>query len=60
MESNSAARGQKPPKVHHVKKVRLFGSVYHLSEIGTGTLLLIPGIAFLIFTFVIPVIQVFS
>ena len=58
MESNSAARGQKPPKVHHVKKVRLFGSVYHLSEIGTGTLLLIPGIAFLIFTFVIPVIQV--
>ena len=58
MELNSAARGQKQPKVHHVKKVRLFGSVYHLSEVSTGTLLLIPSIAFLVFTFVIPVIQV--
>lgn len=58
MESNAAGRGQGAPKVHKVKKVRLFGSVYRLSEIGVGTLLLVPSAAFLIFIFVIPVIQV--
>ncbi|MDR1800695.1 MAG: sugar ABC transporter permease [Lachnospiraceae bacterium] len=40
------------------RKVRLFGDVYNLSEMGVGTLLLIPSIVFLVFTFVIPVIQV--
>jgi ABC-type sugar transport system permease subunit len=58
MESNAAARGRKAPKIHRVKKVRLFGSVYNLSEVGVGSLLLIPSAAFLIFVFVIPVVQV--
>jgi ABC-type sugar transport system permease subunit len=58
MESNTAARGQKPLKIHKVRKIRVFGSVYNLSEVGVGTLLLIPSAAFLIFIFVIPVIQV--
>jgi ABC-type sugar transport system permease subunit len=58
MESNAAGHGHKAPKIHKVRKVRLFGSVYHLSEVGVGTLLLIPSAAFLIFIFVIPVIQV--
>ena len=58
MESNTAVRGQKPPKFHKVRKIRVFGSVYNLSEVGVGTLLLIPSIAFLVFIFVIPVAQV--
>jgi len=58
MESNAAARAQKPPKLHKVRKIRMFGSVYNLSEVGVGTLLLIPSAAFLIFIFVVPVIQV--
>jgi ABC-type sugar transport system permease subunit len=58
MESNAAGHGHNAPKIHKVRKVRLFGSVYHLSEVGVGTLLLIPSAAFLIFIFVIPVIQV--
>ncbi len=58
MESNTAARGQKSPKLHKVKKIRMFGSVYNLSEVGMGTLLLIPSAAFLIFIFIVPVIQV--
>lgn len=58
METNTAARGPKPPKLHRVRKIRMFGSVYNLSEVGVGTLLLIPSAAFLIFIFVIPVIQV--
>jgi len=58
MESNAAARGRKAPKIHRMKKVRLFGSVYNLSEVGVGSLLLIPSAAFLIFVFVIPVVQV--
>ncbi len=58
MESNSTVRGQKPLKIHKVRKIRVFGSVYNLSEVGVGTLLLVPSVAFLIFIFVIPVIQV--
>jgi len=59
VESNAAAQKRSgPPRVHKVRKVRLFGSVYHLSEVGVGALLLVPGIAFLIFTFVMPVVQV--
>ena len=59
MTSNTAATEQKPQqKIHAVKKVRVFGEIYHLSEIGIGTALLLPSIAFLLFVFVIPVIQV--
>ena len=59
MTSNTAATRQRlPHKIHTVKKVRVFGEIYHLSEIGLGTALLIPSIAFLLFVFIIPVIQV--
>jgi len=59
MESIPATSGRNsPPRPRKVKKVRLFGSVYHLSEIGVGSLLLLPSTAFLIFVFIIPVIQV--
>jgi len=58
MEFNVIGGMQPQQKGHTVKKVRLFGVTYNLSEIGIGMLLLIPSAAFLLFVFVIPVIQV--
>lgn len=58
MEFNVIGGMQPQQKGHTVKKVRLFGVTYNLSEISIGMLLLIPSAAFLLFVFVIPVIQV--
>ncbi|MBR4869981.1 MAG: sugar ABC transporter permease [Oscillospiraceae bacterium] len=46
------------PPAKKMKKLTLRGETYSWKEIGVGWLLLIPAIAFLVFTFVIPVIQV--
>ncbi len=56
MSDSTKAKQLRAPKP--VRKVKLFGKVYYLSEMGVGTMLLIPSIAFLIFVFIVPVVQV--
>lgn len=46
------------PPAKKAKKLTLRGETYSWKEIGVGWMLLIPAIAFLVFTFVIPVLQV--
>ena len=41
-----------------IKKVRIGRNTYSRAEIWVGVLLLVPSIVFLVFTFVIPVVQV--
>lgn len=57
MEKNVATASQQPP-MHATRKVKIGRNVYSVSEVVVGLLLLVPSIAFLVFTFVIPVIQV--
>ncbi len=45
-------------EVKKVGKVKLFGKRYDTKEVIVGLILLIPTIAFLIFTFIVPVVQV--
>ncbi len=46
------------PPAKKMKKLTLRGETYSWKEIGVGWLLLLPAIAFLVFTFVVPVLQV--
>lgn len=55
MEALNPAAVKKPKQV---KKIKLFGQRYDLSEMSTGLMLILPSLAFLIFIFVIPVFQV--
>lgn len=57
MEPNASGVTKTPP-VKKARKLTLRGETYNWKEIGVGWLLLIPALAFLVFTFVIPVIQV--
>lgn len=58
MEANAASIKPDRRRQNKVRKIRLLGETYHLSDIGVGTLMLIPSLAFLIFVFIIPVVQV--
>ena len=58
MDAKVAAAGPKGRRQNRVRKLRLRGETYYLSDIGVGTLLLIPSLAFLVFVFIIPVVQV--
>jgi len=57
MESKASGVTKNPP-AKKLKKLTLRGETYRWKEIGVGWLLLVPALAFLVFTFVIPVIQV--
>ena len=46
------------PTAGNVKKITVFGKKYGLKEMSIGLLFILPTIAFLVFIFVIPVIQV--
>ena len=54
----SVATAPKEPSVRTIKKVRIGRNTYSRAEIWVGVLLLVPSIVFLVFTFVIPVVQV--
>ena len=54
----SVAKAPKEPSVRTIKKVRIGRNTYSRAEIWVGVLLLVPSIVFLVFTFVIPVVQV--
>ena len=56
MEKNASAASQPPAR--GIRKVQIGRNTYSVPEIVVGLLLLVPSIVFLIFTFVIPVIQV--
>ena len=56
MEKNVSAAVQPPARA--VRKVRIGKNIYSVPEIVVGVLLLVPSIVFLVFTFVIPVVQV--
>lgn len=54
----SAATKSKEPRMKRVKKYKLGSKVYSWSETGVGLALLVPSVVFLVFTFVIPLVQV--
>ena len=54
----SVATASQEPSVRTIKKVRIGRNTYSRAEIWVGVLLLVPSIVFLVFTFVIPVVQV--
>lgn len=56
MEKNVSAAAQ--PPVRAIRKITLGRNTYSVPEIVVGVLLLVPSIVFLVFTFVIPVVQV--
>ena len=56
MEKNVSAAVQPPARA--IRKVRIGKNTYSVPEIVVGVLLLVPSIVFLVFTFVIPVVQV--
>lgn len=59
MESKAAGAMTAPnPPTKKVKKLTFRGETYSWTEIGVGWLLLLPALAFLVFVFVIPVVQV--
>ena len=56
MEKNASAAVKPPARA--IRKITLGRNTYSVPEIVVGVLLLVPSIVFLVFTFVIPVVQV--
>ena len=55
MSSEASARSSAPARKN---KIKLFGREYHTNEVIIGILFIVPTLAFMVFTFILPVIDV--
>ena len=55
MSSEASAQRSAPARKH---KIKLFGREYHTNEVAVGILFIVPTLAFMVFTFILPVIDV--
>ena len=55
MSSVTSAQKAVPAKKH---KIKLFGREYQTNEVIVGILFIVPTLAFMVFTFILPVIDV--